>query len=441
MSVKKLQTFLAAAVMAGSVAILSHPAQATEGYFQNGYGAAAKGMAGAGVAAPQDTQAAVNNPAGIRGLGNRVDGALSFFSPIRQYDAKAAAVFINTATGVKDAKSHSNLFLVPSLGASWDMGDYSLALTLSANGGMNTDYATKVFTGGTDERTGVDLSQAFIGATYAVDLNDSNTIGITPTIAMQRFAAKGLQGFASISSDSSNLTNRGHDFSWGGGLRVGWLNKTTDKLTLGFSGQTKMWMTKLDRYKGLFAEQGGFDIPPAVTIGGSYKVNDKLTINADFKRIFYSTVDSISNTLTDVRPFYTAIGATANANSLGGDNGVGFGWQDVNIFKLGAQYVYSDTLTLRAGVSHNTDPFDGTETLFNILAPAVINTHLSVGASYTVAPAMTFNISFTHALAADITGANVNHQTIGALGGNGTAEQIELEMYQNELEIGLTYNF
>lgn len=113
----------------------------------------------------------------------------------------------------------------------------------------------------------------------------------------------------------------------------------------------------------------------------------------------------------------------------------------MNIFKLGAQYVYSKALTLRGGVSHNTDPFDGTETLFNILAPAVINTHLSVGASYSVSPAMNLNIAFTHAFAADITGSNVNHATIAGLGGSGTAHQIELEMYQNELEIGLSYNF
>ncbi|MDA1090084.1 MAG: outer membrane protein transport protein [Proteobacteria bacterium] len=437
MSVIKTKTLIAAAVLVSGAAILAQPAYATEGYFQHGYGTAAKGMAGAGVAAPQDTQAAVNNPAGMRGLGNRVDGALSLFSPIRQYDAKRAEVFIAD----KDHESESNIFLVPSLGASWDMGSYSLGLTLSANGGMNTDYDSKVFAGGTDPRTGVDLTQAFIGATYAVELNKSNTIGITPTFAMQRFAAKGLQGFASISSDSANLTNRGHDFFWGGGVRVGWLNRTTDKLTLGLTAQSRMWMTKLDKYKGLFAEQGGFDIPPAVTVGGSYKATDKLTINADYKRIFYSTVDSIANTLTNVRPFHTGAGGTANANSLGGDNGVGFGWQDVNIFKLGGQYVYSDALTLRAGVAHNTDPFEGTETLFNILAPAVVNTHLSVGATYSISPAMNLNFAFTHAFAADITGANVNHASVTALGGSGTAHQIELEMYQNDLEIGLTYKF
>ncbi|MBC8338198.1 MAG: outer membrane protein transport protein [Rhodospirillales bacterium] len=145
MSVKKLQTALLTAVLAGGTAILAQPAQATEGYFQHGYGTAAKGMAGAGVAAPQDTQAAINNPAGIRGLGDRFDGALSFFSPIRKYDAKVPEVFIAD----EQHESRRNLFLVPSLGASWDMGNYSLGLALTANGGMNTDYDSTVFANGT----------------------------------------------------------------------------------------------------------------------------------------------------------------------------------------------------------------------------------------------------------------------------------------------------
>lgn len=309
MSVNKTRKFIAAALLAGGSAFLAQPAQATEGYFQHGYGTAAKAMAGAGVAAPQDTQAAINNPAGVRGLGNRFDGAVLFFSPIRKYDAKRAEVFIADT----DHESDSNLFLVPSMGASWDMGDYSLALTMSANGGMNTDYDSKVFAGSTNPRTGVDLSQAFIGLTYAVDLDKTHTIGITPTFAVQRFAADGLQGFAAISSDSNNLTDRGHDWSTGGGLRVGWLMKVNDQLTLGATGQSKMYMSKFDKYKGLFAEQGGFDIPGFVTFGGSYKFNDKLTINADYKRIFYGSVDSISNELPSVLPFHTGAGGTQSS--------------------------------------------------------------------------------------------------------------------------------
>lgn len=429
---------LLSGVAAATVTIMAAgTANATDGYFSNGYGTAAKGMAGAGVANPQDTQAAVNNPAGIRGLGDRFDGAVSLFSPIRKYNATSNQTFIADY----EHESSKNYFLVPSVGASWDMGAYSLGLTMSANGGMNTDYATTVFSGGTNGRTGINLEQAFIGGTYARDLSATNTFGITPTIAIQRFRAYGLQGFGSISTDSGNLTDNGNDYSYGGGLRLGWLNKTTDKLTLGLSGQTKMKMTKFHQYKGLFAENGGFDIPASVTLGGSYKANDKLTLNGDVKRIFYNDVKSISNDLPSVLPFHTGAGGTVGAKSLGGSDGVGFGWQDMNIFKIGAEYAYSDALTLRAGASHNTDAFKGTETLFNILAPAVVNTHLSVGSTYEFAPNMSFSFAFTHAFAADITGANVNHATVTGLGSDGVSRPIKLEMYQNDLEVGFTYNF
>lgn len=417
--------------------VVAGSAQATNGYFSNGYGTASKAMSGAGVAAPQDTQAAVNNPAGMRGLGNRIDGSIALFSPIREYNATSNQTFIADF----EEKSKSNLFFIPSLGASWDMGDYSLGLTMTANGGMNTDYKTTVFSGGAMSQTGMNLEQAFIGGTYARDVGTKNTFGITPTFALQRFRAWGLEGFAAISSDSTKLTGNGDDYSYGGGLRVGWLNKTTDDLTLGLSAQTKMKMTKFHKYKGLFAENGGFDIPASVTLGGSYKASNKLTLNGDVQRIFYGSVASISNKLTNVQPIHTGAGGSVGAESLGGSNGVGFGWQDMDILKIGAEYAYSDALTLRAGASHNSDAFKGTETLFNILAPAVVDTHLSVGATYVATPAISWNFSFTHAFASDITGVNVNHATVAGLGSDGTARPIKLEMYQNDLEIGVSYNF
>lgn len=430
---------LLSGVAAAAVTVMAvGTANATDGYFSNGYGTAAKGMAGSGVAAPQDTQAAVNNPAGVRALGNRFDASLSLFSPIRKYNATSNQTFIADY----QHKSSSNLFYVPSAGASWDMGDYSLGLTMSANGGMNTDYSTTVFSGGTNGRTGINLEQAFIGGTYARDVNEANTFGITPTIAIQRFRAWGLQGFGSISTDARNLTDNGNDYSYGGGLRVGWLNKTTDKLTLGLSGQTKMVMTKFHQYKGLFAENGGFDIPAALTLGGSYKATDQWTINGDVKRIFYNGVESISNSNnTSVAPFHTGAGGVVGARSLGGDDGIGFGWQDMNIFKLGTEYAVDDALTLRAGASYNTDAFKGEENLFNILAPAVVDTHLSVGATYEMTPAMSLNFAFTHAFANSITGRNINHATVTGLGSDGVSRPIKLEMYQNDLEVGFSYNF
>ncbi|HEY9080650.1 OmpP1/FadL family transporter [Magnetovibrio sp.] len=427
-------TLLSGVAAAAVVMAFAGTASATNGYFSNAYGTKAKGMAGAGMAMPQDTQAAMNNPAGMKKIGNKVEGAVAIFSPLRKYSTAGAAAtnFMND----NDQKSSNNIFYVPSFGVNWDMGDYSLGVTLSANGGMNTDYATNVFTGGTSGRTGIDLAQAFLGLTYAHQIDSIHSIGITPTFAAQRFKATGLQGFGSISSDNTKLTDNGYDYSYGYGVRLGWLGEINDKLTLGAMAQTKMYMQKFDKYAGLFAEKGDFDIPPTVSFGGSYKVDDKLTMAVDLQRIFYSTVPSIANSHNiSVASFHTGAGGKIGNNSLGNSQGIGFGWQNMDVVKLGGQYKYSDDLDLRAGISHNSAAFSQHETLFNILAPAVVNTHVSVGGTYDMAPNLALSMSYTHAFNANITGVNVNHIFGGA------AAPIDLQMKQHDFEVGISYDF
>ncbi|OEJ69239.1 hypothetical protein BEN30_03920 [Magnetovibrio blakemorei] len=405
-------------------------ANATNGYFSNGYGTAAKGMAGAGVASPEDTQAGTNNPAGMRALGNRVDASVAVFSPRRAYSTAGAgpAAFIND----NDQKSSQNIFLVPSFGLNYDMGEYSLGVTMSANGGMNTNYQTNVFTGGTSDATGINLEQALLGFTYSRNLGASNTFGITPTIAAQRFKATGLQGFKAISTDPNKLTDNGLDYSYGYGLRLGWIGEVNDQLSFGAMAQSRMYMQKLKKYAGLFAGGGEFDIPATVSLGATFKPTEKLKVSADAERIFYGDVESISNSHnTPTSGFNRNIpGTTTGSSSLGGSNGIGFGWDDMNVFKLGGEYAYSKAMTLRAGVSHNSAAFSNTETLFNILAPATVNTHLSFGGTYEFAPNMSLSMAYTHAFAANITGTNVNH-----------GSPIDLKMYQDDLEVGFKYEF
>ena len=59
-------------------------ASATNGYFSHGYGIKAKGMAGVGIALPQDALAAATNPAGMVMVGNRLDVGLDWFRPNRE---------------------------------------------------------------------------------------------------------------------------------------------------------------------------------------------------------------------------------------------------------------------------------------------------------------------------------------------------------------------
>lgn len=68
-------------------------------------------------------------------------------------------------------------------------------------------------------------------------------------------------------------------------------------------------------------------------------------------------------------------------NGLGSSNGTGFGWQDVAAGLLGASYAWDENLTIRAGYNHTIQPIRSSETLFNILAPGVVQDHLTLGAT------------------------------------------------------------
>ncbi len=73
------------------ICVLASPfANAANGYFVHGYGPKNKGMAGAGVALPQDTITAATNPAGMVHLGKRFDVGLAVFSPLRAMKAVQA---------------------------------------------------------------------------------------------------------------------------------------------------------------------------------------------------------------------------------------------------------------------------------------------------------------------------------------------------------------
>lgn len=133
---------------------------------------------------------------------------------------------------------------------------------------MNTRYPNGVPLFGTG-RAGVNLEQLFLAPTVAYKLNEHNAIGASLNIGYQMFQAEGLQNFANstFSSSPGNVTNRGYNNSFGTGFRVGWLGKLTNYLSVGATYQSRTYMQNFDKYQGLFAEQGGFDIPSNVGAG------------------------------------------------------------------------------------------------------------------------------------------------------------------------------
>ncbi len=417
MKFTRVFAFMALAGLAGS-------AYATNGYFSHGYGMKAKGMAGASTASSDDAFGGANNPASMAFAGNRLDLGVDLFSPRREAS--------RTGGGLNGtSNSDSNYFLVPELGYNHMVNaDLALGVTVYGNGGMNTNY--KPVAGNTNllggaGKLGVDLMQLIVAPTAAYKIAPNHSIGISPLIGYQRFKAYGLDAFGGNSTSPANLTNNGYDDSFGYGVRIGYMGKLTPTVTIGAAYASKMKFDEFSKYKGLFAEQGGFDIPENYNLGVAWDATSAVKLALDYQRINFSKVNSVGNiSATSLSPANVAAGLGLGANA-----GSGFGWDDVNVWKLGMEYKYSQQMILRAGYSHSDNPISGSdfgEAMFNILAPAVIKDTATLGFTYTLASGNELTMAYMHAFKNDVTGADP------FFGGTD-----KIKMYQNSL--GIAYSW
>lgn len=404
------------------VLLASTEAAATDGYFAHGYGVKSQGMGGVGIALPQDALAAAANPAGMGLIGDRVDFGLTWFRPVRESQlvntAGGSKMFDGTYTG-----NDSQNFFIPEFGYNRQINpDVTLGVSVYGNGGMNTDYKNGIPLFQSNGRAGVDLVQLFIAPTATWKITPSQTIGVAVNLAYQRFEATGLQGFEGFSASPGSVTNRGHDNSYGAGLHLGWIGQVNDAVSLGATYQSRTYMSKFDKYKGLFAEQGDFDIPSSYGVGIAVKASPTVTLAADVQRTNYSDVASVGNASL---PNF--------GNGLGANNGAGFGWHDVTTVKLGASVAYSDNLTLRAGYNHANQPIRSADTFFNILAPGVIENHMTLGATWVLPNKGELSLAYVHAFENSVNGVNSIPNV--PLGGG----DANLKMYQDSL--GIAYGW
>jgi len=415
MNLKKIAALLA-------VAGLSTSAFATNGYFSHGYGIKSKGMAGVGIAYGQDTLAAATNPANMVLVGGGWDVGVDYFRPQRKSSI--------TGLGSFDGNDKEN-YLIPEFGYNRMItNDMSVGVSVYGNGGMATDYgklntapiicfdppACTMWGPMGSGNVGVDLSQLFITPTLSMKLNENHAVGVSLKIAYQRFKAFGIQNIAmGMSSSPANASNRGYDDSWGYGISFGWTGQVTPTLSLGAVYQSRTYMQKFDKYKGLFAQKGDFDIPENYGIGLAWQATPKFLVAADIQRINYGSVKSIANSMLEGGP-------------LGASNGSGFGWKDVTAYKLGVSYDVNEDFTLRAGYSWNDEPYSGSETFFNILAPGVIKRHVTLGATWKLSGGGELSLAYMHAFK-------------NTVKGSGASTGISNTMYQDSLGIAYGVKF
>lgn len=377
--------------MSSAALLFTAAAQATNGYFSLGYGVRAEAVAGADTALALDALTIASNPAGLAALQDGFDAGLDVFLPSR------GATLTQGGQAAGFDGNDTRAFYIPALGLNRHLSpNVSWGLAVFGNGGLNTDYASNPYARfGAQGAAGVNLAQAFVSPALAWQYAHGQSLGVAVNLIYQQFEAKGLGVFSAFSASPANMSNRGRDSATGIGVRLGWRAELPAGFSLGASWQPKAHVGKFSKYSGLFADAGGFDVPQSWALGVGWKPNDAVTLSLDGQRIDYAQVASVGN----------PINSLFAGSALGSPNGPGFGWQNISVFKLGAQWRASAAFTLRAGISHSDQPVPSSQTFINILAPGVVRTHATIGAGFAVGAHGTLDLSLQHAFEETVHGA------------------------------------
>lgn len=195
----------------------------------------------------------------------------------------------------------------------------------------------------------------------------------------------------------------------------------TPSISWGVTYSSRVYSGDFDRYRGLFAGNGLFDIPQSVATGLGWQARPDLRFGIDYKWIDYSSIPPVGN-------------AVGNPGLLGQSSGPGFAWRSISVIKLGADWQLNPNWTFRAGYSFNENPVIAEAVTFNILAPGVIQHHLTAGITFSTGH-HELSLAYMHGFFNSVTGPS----RFAALGLAPAGTQEEISMAQDS--VGLAYSF
>lgn len=415
----------------GLVALLSglflnaEPSLAANGMNAPGYGAVSLGMAGAGTALVQDAFATLRNPAAGTWLDDRTSLDIGLAAPSGGSRVRPPAPTAGIGLVVIEPGKYTaakGVYPVPTLAINWRLDDRSAAgigiiaaglkaitpdgtATLARGlpvfqarcdgifgGGAPLPATTDLYglCGRSGTKLGVDLVQLQVSGHFSYLLSEGLSVGIAPVVAGQRIAVRGLGAFAPFSNEPDRTTDNRFDFSYGGGVRIGFLWQVREGIGLGAAYQSRLWQSPFDRYRGAIID-GSLDLAPTTNVGVQVHVTRGQRLLFDIERIEFGKVKPLRQQLDGQRfadecflprLLTRSLPDPSNSTScLGGEAGPGFGWRSINVIKVGYQGQW-DRLAVRAGFSWGGNPVNHGEVLQKVFAPPLTDRHVALGLSW-----------------------------------------------------------
>jgi long-chain fatty acid transport protein len=110
----------------------------------------------------------------------------------------------------------------------------------------------------------------------------------------------------------------------------------------------------------------------------------------------------------------------------------------MTVYKIGAAYDLNKEWTVRAGYNHGSQPIPKSQTFFNILAPATVEDHLTLGATWRLQSGGEVTFAYMHAFEQTVKGSGSIPPGFPPGFGGGNAN---LKMYEDSFGVAYGVKF
>ncbi len=400
------------APLAAALLALPATARATDGHFLHGVGAVNSALGGAAVASNTSLLGSFFvNPAGLASYsGTNVEMGFELMKPERSVTSSYGPMSGTTT-------SASEFTPIPAFGFTTQLSNkVVVGLAGLGVGGFGVNYAA-------DPKNPILMPKPNgFGQVYsnfglmkivpavAWKASDKLSIGVAVNIDWASLAVNpmptaapaadpGPDGVPYTADDRAYYSSAAAaDGAFGLGVQAGLQYQATPALALGLA-YTSAQMFQDFTYTAVYEDPNvptfntartfkfRMDAPAIYAAGLAWSPNSKLQTAADVKYFTYKSTKGFD------KSGFNADGSVK-----------GFGWDNIVVVALGAQYAATDKVTLRGGYNYSGNPIPDANSMYNLPAPAIVQHHITAGLGFKVRDGVEINIAGYTALENSISG-------------------------------------
>lgn len=409
---------LAALALSTVFLILGGPASAALGAYEHGAGIKSMGMGGIAVVGAEDSFPISINPAHAARLDERIDLGLDW-------------VMVRTGGTIRDNllgpdqsyDSHARNFPIPQFGGALRLDDRLWFGFSGLAAGFGTQYDESPLQRFTGEKKALSrLGLSGVSSALAYELTPQQQIGVALNLGLQLLEIEGLGRLAAFSEDPQHVSDQGRDLAASIGVSVGWLAQPLPGVEIGLSYRSPQWAERFDDYAGLLPDAGRFELPAIYGAGLSLQPFGTLRLALEWQRLLFGEEKASGNSVAQL----------AAGEQLGADDGPGFGWNNLTVYRIGLNWDIAPSLRVRIGYLDASQPTPARETLLGVFAANVTRRHYTAGFTHALGLDWEFSLYLTQATRGDQRGEN----SIPLLLGGG-----EADIYNGQRSIGVAFAY